>query len=104
MTKDRILRTYMDKELTDSFSISSLTSRAFDCLSMCRANYHRIFVIKEGIGAFQADEATYRISGNELFLLAKGQLYGFHSGTCITGYELSFGDCFWEKAPASANN
>ncbi len=104
MAENRILETYTDKELTDSFSISSLNNQAFDRLSMCRANYHRIFVIKEGIGAFQADDSTYRLSGSELFLLAKGQLYGFHSDACVTGYELSFGDCFWEKAPASANN
>ena len=104
MAENNILNTHMDKELKDSFSISSLNSRAFDRLSMCRANYHRIFLIKEGIGSFQADDSTYRISGSELFLLAKGQLYGFHAGTSVTGYELSFGDCFWEKSPASANN
>lgn len=104
MAGNGILRTYMDKELKDSFSISSLNSPTFDRLSMCRADYHRIFLIKEGTGAFQVDDSKHRISGSELFLLAKGQLYGFHPGSCVTGYELCFGDCFWEKAPASANN
>ncbi|SHG44403.1 AraC-type DNA-binding protein [Pedobacter caeni] len=72
--------------------------------AVCRISYHRIFLIQEGSGGIQIDEHSYPISGQELFLLSKGQLFTFLPGTTLTGYELSFGDCFWEKSPASASN
>jgi AraC-like DNA-binding protein len=36
--------------------------------------------------------------------MAKGQIVHFQSGSAFEGYDLSFGDCFWERTPASANN
>jgi hypothetical protein len=104
MVNDSFLQAHMDKEIKDSFSINYLSNQTFDDLSVCRINYHRIFMLKEGNGTLLIDDVAYQLSGSELFLLAKGQLYAFHPNTRITGYELSFGDCFWEKAPDSANN
>lgn len=104
MEKHDLLQTRMDKELKDSFSISYLSKRHFDSRLVCRANYNRVFILETGNGTLQVDDVTYPINGNELFLVAKGQLYAFVAGTEITGYELSFGDCFWEKAPGSASN
>jgi AraC family transcriptional activator of pobA len=104
MGNNNFLQMHIDQELKDSFSISYLSDHTFDTLAVCRANYHRIFIVKEGSGRFQADDHAYQIEGNELLLLAKGQVYGFLPDSKITGYELSFGDCFWEKAPDSANN
>lgn len=90
--------------IKDSFSIKHWNSHTFRKTDVCRIIYHKIFLIEEGQGTLQIDGITYPVSGNELFLLAKGQLYSFGTDTIISGYELSFGDCFWEKAPASASN
>jgi len=104
MEKHDILWMQVDRELKDSFAVNYLRAHVFEAQTVCRINYHRIFIIQEGNGTIQIDSSTYPISGNELFLLAKGQLYTFEERSRITGYELSFGDCFWEKAPDSASN
>ena len=104
MSENNFLQAHIDQELKDSFSINYLSNHTFDTSSACRGNYHRIFIIKKGLGAFLADDCTYQVRGNELLLIAKGQLYGFQQDSIVTGYELSFGDCFWEKAPDSASN
>lgn len=98
------LTAHIDREIKDSFSITLLDDKVFTTQLLCRLNYHRIFLIKTGSGNLQIDGETYPVKGNELFLLAKGQVYVFITNTHITGYELCFGDCFWEKAPASASN
>lgn len=98
------LTAHIDREIKDSFSITLLDDKVFTSQLLCRLNYHRIFLIKTGSGNLQIDGETYPVKGNELFLLAKGQVYVFITNTHITGYELCFGDCFWEKAPASASN
>lgn len=94
----------VDKEVKDSFAINYLQDHVFETSTVCRINYHRVFIITQGSGTLRIDDNIYPIAGNELFLLAKGQLYTFEEGSHITGYELSFGDCFWEKAPDSASN
>jgi AraC family transcriptional activator of pobA len=104
MEKQDLLWMRVDKELKDSFAINYLHDHVFDAPTICRINYHRVFIIKQGRGALRIDDNVYPISGNELFLLAKGQFYSFEEGATITGYELSFGDCFWERAPDSASN
>lgn len=104
MSEKSFLQLQVDQELKDSFSVNHLSNQSFDALSVRRANYHRIFIVNDGRGTLQADDTTFNLSGNELLLIAKGQLYGFHPGTRINGNELSFGDCFWEKAPGSASN
>lgn len=98
------LNALLEKEIKDSFSIVNLNNQQFNDLEVCRITYNRIFLVKEGSGVLQVDDVTIPVSGNELFLLAKGQLFNFHPQTHLTGYELCFGDCFWERSPASANN
>jgi AraC family transcriptional activator of pobA len=95
---------HIDREIKDSFSVTRLDEKAFATHLLCRLNYHRIFLVQAGTGNLQIDGETYRVIGNELFLMAKGQVYAFETNTRVTGYELCFGDCFWEKAPASASN
>jgi AraC family transcriptional activator of pobA len=94
---------FADKELKDSFSVSYCDDNCIDAQA-CRSNYNRIFLIESGDGGIQIDDCIYPVIGNELLLLAKGQLYQFQSGSKLTGYELVFGDCFWERTPASASN
>jgi AraC-like DNA-binding protein len=91
-----------EQEIKDSFSISILN----DCVpvGITRLYYHRILLITNGNGEVMIDNKFYPISGNEIFLLSKGQLFSFHTTKFIKGYTLSFGDCFWERSPASANN
>ncbi|SHM58395.1 helix-turn-helix domain-containing protein [Mucilaginibacter sp. OK098] len=98
------LNTLFDKEIKDSFSIIRYNNQQFDLQPLCRLTYNRIFLINTGSGAIRVDNETYPVIGNETFLLAKGQVYAFDQYTTISGYELCFGDCFWEKTPASASN
>jgi AraC family transcriptional activator of pobA len=93
-----------EKEIKDSFSIRYVQELSFNNEPIRRINYHRIFLIKHGTGNIQVDDVFYPVTGNELFLLAKGQCYKFEEGTVISGFELCFGDCFWDKTPPSANN
>ena len=94
----------VEKEIKDSFAVNLLENTLFETAPVCRLTYNRIFLVKEGHGSVLIDNVSYPVLGNALFLLAKGQLYNFDSDTLIKGYELSFGDCFWEKAPNSASN
>src|SRR5437879_3499552 len=98
------LNAMLDKEIKDSFSIIHYNNHQFDLQPLCRLTYNRIFLISKGSGVIRIDDETYPITGNELFLLAKGQVYAFDRHSRISGYELCFGDCFWEKTPASASN
>ncbi|WCT14793.1 helix-turn-helix domain-containing protein [Mucilaginibacter jinjuensis] len=92
-----------DRDLKDSFSVSYWDDKYFDNQAF-RSTYNRIFLIECGHGNVQIDDAIHSIQTNELLLLAKGQLYQFLPGSHLTGYELIFGDCFWERTPASASN
>ncbi|MDB4920117.1 AraC family transcriptional regulator [Mucilaginibacter sp.] len=102
--EESFLNTSLDKEIKDSFSIINYNEQKFNSQSPCRITYNRIFLISNGSGSILVDDETYPVSGNELFLLAKGQVYSFYQHSIISGYELCFGDCFWEKTPASASN
>ena len=50
------------------------------------------------------DGENYAVSPGTLILLAKNQVYSFKKKLGLEAYSLCFGDCFWEKTPASANN
>jgi AraC-like DNA-binding protein len=93
-----------DKDIKDSLSINYWNARTFDAEPHYRSTYNRVFLIKGGKGELQIDETAYSIAASNLLLISKGQVYSFSKDAFITGYEISFGDCFWEKAPASANN
>lgn len=99
-----LLNVLAEKEIKDSFSIISWDEQQFGCQPISRANYNHIFLVIEGTGNLRINDEIYQVSGNELFLLSKGQSYNFEYNTAFNGYEIIFGDCFWEKAPASAIN
>lgn len=94
----------IEKEIKNSFSIHFIGD--IECLqqSTYRLTYNRILLITSGIGQVTIDNETFEITAGSLFLISKGQLISFKPGTKFSSYELSFGDCFWEKAPSSANN
>ena len=96
--------TLIDKEIRDSFSISLWDDHVVETRTAFRITYNRIFLIGKGSGSLFIDDKAYPVSGNEMFLLGKGQVFSFATDTVLSGYELCFGDCFWEKTPASANN
>lgn len=92
-----------EQEIEDSFAITALSYQ--DQFSgTIRLTYHKILLITEGQGNVIIDGTAYTISGNELFLLSKGQLFSLQTNNLLGGYALSFGDCFWERSPASASN
>ena len=92
----------IEADIKDSFSIRKLDDTSVQ--GTCRLAYHRILFVKTGEGSLQIDDNTYAVAGNQIYLLSKGQLYVPDQNIRLTGFELSFGDCFWEKTPASANN
>ena len=97
-----ISKAVFEKELKDSFSVDYLDKK-FESVA-CRLIYHRMILVQFGNGTILVDDLSFPISDNQLLLIAKGQIYQFQTGTYITGYEISFGDCFWEMVPASASN
>ncbi|QEM09636.1 AraC family transcriptional regulator [Mucilaginibacter rubeus] len=93
-----------DQDIKDSFSVESWEKKHFDDQRMHRATYNRIFLITSGSGEAIIDNSSYPIAGDQLLLVAKGQLFTFSADTVLTGHAICFGDCFWERAPQSANN
>jgi AraC family transcriptional activator of pobA len=91
----------LENEIRDSFAISFLDGPVYAEIS--RLAYHRIILVQKGSGSILIDDQVYPVSGEQLFLLAKGQILA-GAGLQIRGYALSFGDCFWERTPQSANN
>lgn len=94
----------VEEEIKNSFSILFLEDKKYTQKSTYRLLYNRILLIESGIGEIIIDDQIFQISSSQLFLAAKGQFISFNTGTKFTGYELSFGDCFWERTPSSANN
>jgi AraC family transcriptional activator of pobA len=95
---------HLETEIKDSFFIDRLKHVPLHKEYSERLSYHRIFLIVNGVGSLIIDENRFDISSSELFLIAKGQVCAFDTNAIVTGYVLHFGDCFWEKAPASASN
>lgn len=104
MKKPEHLNIIADRDIKDSFSVENWTKQHFDNERVHRATYNRIFLITAGSGEIVIDAAPYPIAGNQLLLIAKGQLFTFTANVVLTGYAICFGDCFWEKAPQSASN
>lgn len=94
----------VEKEIKNSFSIHFFENKEYSNLPVYRLTYNRILLLNSGKGEILIDDETFEATGNMLFLIAKGQLIRFKPETTFTGYELSFGDCFWERTPSSANN
>jgi len=104
LTDTYTYETLIEKEIQDSFSIAFWQNKVTTQQDLLRITYNRIFLIQEGHGTIYIDDMAFPVSGNELFLLGKGQVFSFAQNTVFTGHELCFGDCFWEKTPASASN
>ncbi len=94
----------MEKEMKDSFSIKYCDNQCYDHSAAYRLTYNRILLIKAGKGEIRIDDSIFSINSNNLFLIAKGQILHFQQASGFQGYDLSFGDCFWQKTPASASN
>ncbi|MDR6759869.1 AraC-like DNA-binding protein [Flavobacterium sp. 2755] len=94
----------VEEEIKNSFSIHFLEDKKYEQKSTYRLVYNRILLIESGKGEIIIDDQVFQISSSQLFVAAKGQFISFNSETKFTAYELSFGDCFWERTPSSANN
>jgi AraC family transcriptional regulator, transcriptional activator of pobA len=91
----------LETEIRDSFSIQKLACHSYP--EETRLLYHRIILVVSGSGQIQIDDQQYYVTGHQLLLLSKGQIFR-GIDLQVTGYEISFGDCFWERSPQSANN
>jgi AraC family transcriptional activator of pobA len=92
----------VESEIKESFSINILSDQ--NSIETYRLSYHRIILVEKGKGTILVDGNTFRIDENQLYLISKGQIFGITDETELSGVEISFGDCFWERSPASANN
>jgi len=94
--------THFESEINDSFSISKCSGQ-YRCQTL-RLSYHRIILIEKGVGVIHVDDKKYPIGEQQLFLISKGQIFGTDNCSEISGLQISFGDCFWDRTPISANN
>lgn len=97
-------KVFLETAIKDSFYIDRLENASLYTELPNRLSYHRIMLVESGSGSLVVDDKSFIIRGQELFLMAKGQVYTFDQSAVVTGYVLYFGDCFWEKTPASASN
>lgn len=94
----------IDSEIKDSFKVLKLSKVRFDASSLVSVVYNRIFVLTKADGSINIDHKSYVLKGQEIYLVAKGQVFSFTDETRLNGFEILFGDCFWERTPASASN
>ncbi len=90
--------------IPNSFSISRLDKFIVETDFFNRLTYHRILLVESGAGILSIDDTPHEIKSHEVFLMSKGQVYKFENSSIISGYAISFGDCFWERTPKSASN
>jgi len=95
---------FEEPEVANSFLIEQFDGAIRSELASRRLRYHQILLLERGTGRLTIDNNTFEISDNCVFLMSKGQVFTFHSIRDTSGYKISFGDCFWEKAPQSASN
>lgn len=93
-----------DLEIKNSFKIGRLKNVESNHTSLIHVTYNRIFIIEKGLGHITVDNQVVSVTDHEVVLVSKGQMFIFSPGTKLIGFEISFGDCFWEKTPASASN
>jgi AraC-type DNA-binding domain-containing proteins len=95
---------FEEPEVANSFLIEPFGESMLSATASSRLRYHQILLLERGTGSLTIDNNTFEISDNCVFLMSKGQVYTFNSVMDTGGYKISFGDCFWEKAPQSASN
>jgi len=81
-----------------------LQDKTFDEVSLISVTYNRVFIIHEGQGKIIIDHKGFDIKGSKIFIVSKRQIFSFSSQTKLSGFQISFGNCFWDKTPASASN
>lgn len=95
----------LEKEIPDSFFIAFKDgSQLFESNKANRLLYNRMILVNKGNGSIYIDDVVYALADDQLFLVSKGQILSFVEGTIFEGYNLVFGDCFWQRTPSSANN
>jgi AraC family transcriptional activator of pobA len=100
----QILNIDINPALRDSFSVEEISGQLFGDDTLHRISFNELILVREGYGTLSIDGASYDIVPQSLFVISKGQVYAVAGNNHIDGYVLRFGDCFWEKAPASASN
>lgn len=95
---------FTEPVITHSFSIERVDKCFVGADFFNRLSYHRIVLVESGAGILTIDNNSFNLRSHEIFLMSKGQVYKFGNASIITGYIVSFGDCFWEKTPKSASN
>lgn len=91
-------------EIENSFTIQRVENLTSETLHPKRLIFNRIILIEDGSGNMIVDGTFYRLNQKNVFLIAKGQILQFEKSSTYSGYNLVFGDCFWEKTPKSASN
>ena len=89
--------------ITNSFSTERLEKCIMDT-AFKRLSYHRILLVESGTGKLTIDNRIFEINSHEVFLMSKGQVCKFGNSPMVSGYVISFGDCFWDNTPRSASN
>ena len=102
---DSLIKVLLEKDLLEDFSITFQDGKQFCGNNIInRLVYNRMIFVQEGCGTVQIDDMNYDLADDQLFLISKGQLLSFGADTAFKGFNLSFGDGFWQKSPSSANN
>ncbi|MBS7233380.1 helix-turn-helix domain-containing protein [Flavobacterium psychroterrae] len=68
-----------------------------------RHNFYEILWFPKADGMHFIDDATFKMTGNDLFLISEGQMHYYQNVGEIQGYMLVIKDVFWEDAQ-SINN
>lgn len=95
---------FTEPAIPNSFSVERVEKCIVNMHGSNRLNYHRIILVENGMGKLIIDNRSFEIRSHEVFLMSKGQIYRFENTSMITGYMVSFGDCFWDQTPRSASN
>ncbi|RZK24993.1 MAG: helix-turn-helix domain-containing protein [Flavobacterium sp.] len=93
----------IEAEIKDSFLISKIPSDK-NALNLSRLAYHRIILITDGEGSLIIDDNIYNIEKNQLYIVSQGQVFDNRNVSLFSGFQISFGDCFWKRTPGSVNN
>lgn len=102
---DSIVSVILENENPDSFFIDFRDVRSqIEKSRSKRLIYNRMIFIQQGAGILLIDDVNFILGENQLFLISKGQVLSFGEGSVYKGFNLVFGDCFWEKTPSSASN
>lgn len=69
-----------------------------------RHNFYEILWFPKVQGTHFIDDASFEMTGNDLFMLSQGQVHYYQNVSNINGYMLIFKDAFWEEALQSIQN